>query len=230
MLARADMPLIRTRPELVAGKCAVMAEDAYSFFRGTVPLALHDWQANRDGAAESAFGADEPLVLSLGDAHIENFGTLRRRHPWPGAERLRQRRSSPYLWDVRRLVAAAALARLSNDDDETAHDAASAAARDIAFAAAAPYAETMASLAEGAPRHRSSEPGTSPVLTDLFERSAKGTDTRSELVDLTTTASGSRLLRRGIVDPTDPAESAQGPPGGVLPRAARRRSVPIERR
>ena len=219
MLARADMPLIRTRPELVAGKYAVMAEDAYSFFRGTVPLALHDWQANRDGAAESAFGADEPLVLSLGDAHIENFGTLRAEDGTFGLEPndFDSADRGPYLWDVRRLVAAAALAaRLSNDDDETAHDAASAAARDIAFAAARSYAETMASLAEGAPRHRSSEPGTSPVLTDLFERSAKGTDTRSELVDLTTTASGSRLLRRGIVDPTDPRSQLKDLPEACL--------------
>ncbi len=219
VLARADMPLIRTRPELVAGKYAVMAEDAYSFFRGTVPLALHDWQANRDGAAESAFGADEPLVLSLGDAHIENFGTLRAEDGTFGLEPndFDSADRGPYLWDVRRLVAAAALAaRLSNDDDETAHDAASAAARDIAFAAARSYAETMASLAEGAPRHRSSEPGTSPVLTDLFERSAKGTDTRSELVDLTTTASGSRLLRRGIVDPTDPRSQLKDLPEACL--------------
>lgn len=206
--AQADMALIRTRPALVAGKYARMADDPYAFFRGTLPLYLHDWRSGKDGAAESRFAGSAPRVLSIGDAHVENFGALRARDGSFGLESndFDSAGLDPYLWDVRRLTTSVALAaRLSNPEDEEARSAAAAAEREIAVAAARAYAEAIAKLADGAPRERESAPGEGPVLNDLFERSEEDTATRAELEELTVVLDGTRRLRRGSIDPEDPS-------------------------
>lgn len=205
--ARADMALLRARPALVEGKYARMAADPYAFFRGTLPLHLHDWQSGNDGEAESSFAGSAPLVLSIGDAHLENFGALRARDGSFGLESndFDAADLDPYLWDVRRLAAAMALAaRLSNAGDEEARKAAVEAERDIALAAARAYAESIAALADGAPRERVSAPGHGPVSKDLFERSEEDTASRAELEGLTVVEGGRRRLRRGGVDPEAP--------------------------
>ncbi|MFO0590768.1 MAG: DUF2252 family protein [Polyangiaceae bacterium] len=216
VMARADMPLLRTRPELVAGKYALMASDPYSFYRGSVPIYLHDYRLDRDGAWTTPFMVEEPLVLTLGDAHVENFGTLLSAdgtfalepNDFDAAD------EGVYLWDVRRLVIGAALAaRLSNEDDSDARDAAAAAARDIAASAAKAYVDALGSLADGGPRERLSEPGDGPVLKDLFERSASGLEERSELADLTVMAKGTRIFKRGAIDPTNPTSLLYDLPG-----------------
>lgn len=208
VMARADMPLLRTRPSHVAGKYALMASDPYSFFRGTVPLYLHDFRNDRDGIGASAFAADTPVVLSLGDAHLENFGVLiaadgtfaLEPNDFDGADR------TVYLWDVRRLAVTMALAaRLSNADDPEARAAATAIAPDLAFAAARSYAEAIRALSDGAPRSRVDDPGDSEILSDAFERSMEDAADRSELAELTVLEDGARRLRRGIPDPEDPS-------------------------
>ncbi|MEZ4314618.1 MAG: DUF2252 family protein [Polyangiaceae bacterium] len=219
VMVRADLPLLRTRPSLVAGKYARMAADPYAFFRGTVPLYLHDFRNDRLGIGASAFAADAPLVLSLGDAHFENFGVLIGQDGVPalepndfdGADR------TAYLWDVRRLAVTMALvARLSNTDDADAQAAAVAVAPDLAFAAARSYAATMRALANGAPRTRVVDPEDSEILVDLFERSAEDTAARTELEELTTVESGARRLRRGNLDPEEPDSVALDLPAWFL--------------
>ncbi len=207
MLARADAPLIRTRPELVAGKYALMARDPYSFFRGTVPLFLHDFTVNHAGLGASRFALTEPLVVSVGDAHVENFGALRgadgvlaiEPNDFDGADR------TVYLWDVRRLATAMSVAaHLSNEDDAEARATASGAAREIALAAARSYAESIRALAGEAERARVTGAIGSEVYEDVFERSEEDAAARVELEELTTLEDGSRRLRRGAVDPEEP--------------------------
>lgn len=219
VMARADMPLLRTRPAHVAGKYALMASDPYSFFRGTVPLYLHDFRNDRDEIGTSAFAADTPVVLSLGDAHIENFGVLiaaggslgLEPNDFDGADR------TVYLWDVRRLAVTMALAaRLSNSDDPAARDAAVEIAPDLAFAAARSYAEAIRAYADGAPRSRVDDPGDSPILVDAFERSIEDAAARAELDELTVLDGGARRLRRGNIDPDEPYNVLRDLPASFL--------------
>lgn len=207
VMTRADLPLLRARPAHVAGKYALMASDPYSFFRGTVPLYLHDFRNDRDGIGTSAFATDTPLVLSLGDAHLENFGILIAAdgtlavepNDFDGADR------TVYLWDVRRLaVTMAFAARLASPDDPAARDTAVQAAPEIAFEAARSYAEAMRALAAGAPPSRADDPGDSEILNDLFDRSIEDAAARAELTELTTLGDGGRRLVRGILDPEVP--------------------------
>jgi uncharacterized protein (DUF2252 family) len=217
VLARADEPLIRARPELVAGKYARMAADRYSFFRGIVPLSLHDFRA--DAFGPSAFALDGPLAPSVGDPHPENFGLLRAAdgslalepNDFDGAD------MAPYLWDVRRLCTGMALAaHLANPDDAEVQKKTAAAAREIARAAAQGYAEAIQALAKGAPRERVDGPGRDEILKDLFGRGNRDFVAQSELSDLTVVEGGKRHLKRGILDPEEPTQWL-----GELPADAR---------
>lgn len=209
VIASADEPLLRTRPNLVAGKYARMAAHPYDFFRGTVPLSWHDYQNNRFGLAESGFALDGPLAPVLGDPHPENFGTLLgadgelalEPNDFDGSD------FAPYLWDLRRLVTGMALAaRLTNLDDPAAHEITARAARAIARAAAEAYAQAIIALSKGAERTRMTQGDGDPTLDDLFERAREDLADRTELAELTTLDQGQRRLRRGVLDPADPAE------------------------
>lgn len=215
-LARADASLIEARPTLVAGKYRHMAGDAYAFYRGTLALYRHDWERGALGLSATAFPG--PAVLSVGDAHPENFGVLRARdgsfavepNDFDSADR------APYLWDLRRLCAGLSVAaRLSNPDDATAASAAEAASRSIAHAAAGAYAAAVKELAAGAPRARLTDAAGEPVLADLFDRSAADTAARAELGN-TVLAGGARRLRRGVLDPTVPDQAYADLPPAVL--------------
>lgn len=218
-LARADLAVLRARPTQSAARYARMAGGAFEFYRGAVPVFLRDW---RDGAAvsRSRYALDAPLVRSTGDAHPENFGTLRRRdgrtalecNDFDGADR------APYLWDVRRLTTGLCLAaRLSNADSAEARAAAAAQARSIARAAARRYALAIADAARGARPDAITAPRENPMLEDLFRRSERDAMARTELAEFTVQdASGARRLRRGSLDPTDPMSVAVELPTGVL--------------
>jgi len=210
-IVRADEPLIRSRPRLVAGKYARMAASPYDFYRATVPLALHDFRENNFDLGASAFSLDAPLVPGIGDPHPENFGLLLGEdgalalepNDFDGADFV------PYLWDVRRLTAGVALAaRVSNDDDPVAREAAAGASRGIALAAARGYADGIAALAKGGARERIVDGGGDPMLDDLFQRGAENLAARTELDDLTVTGKGIRRLRRGVLDPDVDVPSA----------------------
>ncbi|MFT3776510.1 MAG: DUF2252 family protein [Minicystis sp.] len=218
VLARADEPMIRARPALVAGKYARMAGDPYAFYRGTLALFRHDWEVGTDGVSASAFAIEAPHTGAIppgispflvGDAHPENFGVLRARdvsfalepNDFDSADR------GPYLWDLRRLVTGLAIAaRLSNDDDPEAAAAARAASRSIARAAAESYAAAIHALAGGAPRARITDGGGEPVVEDVFKRSIEATMDRTEL-ETTVLADGKRRLMRGVIDPTAPYQT-----------------------
>lgn len=209
VITTADEPLLRTRPNLVAGKYARMAANPYDFFRATVPLSWSDYRNNEWDLGASAFALDGPLAPVLGDPHPENFGTLLSAdgvlalepNDFDGAD------FAPYLWDVRRLTTGMALAaRLTNLEDPIAQETTAHSARVIARAAAEAYGQTILALSKGGERMRMTSANDNPILEDLFSRAEEGLTDRSELTDLTTLENGRRLLRHGVLDPADPAE------------------------
>ncbi|MEJ7727691.1 MAG: DUF2252 family protein [Polyangiaceae bacterium] len=219
VLAGADEALIRTRPELCAGKYQRMAGDPYSFFRGSLALWLHDLRLDTEGAARSAYALDGPLPLALGDPHPENFGTLEagdgtlalEPNDFDAADR------APYLNDVRRLTVGLALAaRLSNPDDAEAAAAASAAAGEIARSAAASYATEIAAFAGGGARPRYDASGGGAFIEDLFDRAEEDLESREELEELTEVEAGARRLRRGVLDDAEPTAGLADLPGAAL--------------
>lgn len=207
VLARADEPLIRTRPALEEGKLATMALSATDYFRGTLPLYRHDLRDGTTDAGMSRFALDAPLVPSLGDAHVENFGTLRaadeslslEANDFDGSDR------APFLWDVRRLCTGLAIAAsLANEGDAEARAISANAKRAIARAAAESYAGAIIAAANGQVLGRIVEDGGNPILEDAFSRSVRDRASRRELGELTKLEGGARRLVRGVVDPTDP--------------------------
>ncbi|MEZ4410555.1 MAG: DUF2252 family protein [Polyangiales bacterium] len=207
VLARADLAWIRARPALEAGRLARMAASPYDFYRGSVALFLHDWRDGASGLSRSRFALDWPAPFTVGDAHPENFGLLLGADGALSIEPndLDAADRAPYLWDLRRLCVGLSLAaRLSNDGDPAAREAAVAAARSVARAAAEGYATAVRALASGAPREVISDGGGVALLDDLFRRGARDRDRRAELDGLTTLDGGARRLRRGVLDPEEP--------------------------
>ncbi len=189
-LVRADEVLLRTRPELMEGKFRRMAETPTTFFRGSLPLFVADWEAGR--ASSSGFLRDTLPVLGLGDPHPENFGLLAGRDGTFTFEPndFDSVGPVPYLFDVRRLVTGLAVgARQRGPQLDGAA---------LAYVAAAAYADA---LLAGDPPGAISEPGDSAVLADLFERAREDLGARSELQALT---DGAQRFRRGVLDPTEP--------------------------
>ncbi len=207
-LVTADLPLIRARPLLTAGKYRRMASSLYAFYRGSFPLYLTDAGDVRTRLSVTDFDVPGALPLTMGDAHPENYGTLLAAdgtfsvepNDFDGADRY------PYLWEVRRLCVGMVLAtRLSNEDDEAARAAAVAVEADVARSAALGYAETMVALADGAAPERYDGDRGSAVFENLFERSTGDLEDREELEELTDLSpEGVRTLRRGNIDPDDP--------------------------
>lgn len=207
VLARADESMIRTRPALEAGKLARMAAAPGDYFRGTLAVTRHDVREGTTTFGVSRFSLDAPLVPSLGDAHLENFGALRASdgsialepNDFDAADR------APYLWDVRRLVAGVALAAaLSNEDEPGAREIVSGKKRAIARRAAEGYARAIDAARDGSPIGRIDAAGDSKILQDLFERSERDHATRDELGSLTELEGTARRLRRGVIDEEDP--------------------------
>ncbi|MCA9606108.1 MAG: DUF2252 family protein [Myxococcales bacterium] len=210
VLAEADEALIRSRPLLVEGKYVRMANDPYAFWRATVPLFRRDAEDPDLEIGRTAYPAGV-LPLAIGDAHVENFGTLRAAdgtfalepNDFDGADRF------PYHWDLRRLtVGMAVAARLSNPDDPGARATATAATERIVAATARAYADAIVGFADGAPRERVTDDGSMDplpaIVTDLFRRSRRDEESRDELSQLTEFVDGVRRLRRGAIDPDDP--------------------------
>lgn len=220
VIAKADEALIRSRPRLVAGKYARMAASPVAFIRGTVPLVWHDMRSASSFAGDSAFALSVPLVPSIGDAHLENFGTLRASDGTFSLEPndVDAADDAPYLWDVRRLAAGLALAaRLSNPDDEQARQRAVAAQADIVRAAARGYLQALRALSEGQPPPRITHHGDNAILEDAFSRSVRDLERRRELANLTKLDGDSRTILRGELDPEDSENVASGSSFGRVP-------------
>jgi uncharacterized protein (DUF2252 family) len=217
-LVRSDEVLLRTRPALVAGKYARMHNDAYAFFRGSVPLYVRDTLDARGGLGASRFAVTSPRVPSIGDAHPENFGTLHayaggtnfdgafslEPNDFDGAERL------PYLVDVRRLaigVAFAARIALASGGAVAERDVEA-----VAAASARGYVAGLRARANGAPVPQVD--WTTPILADLAKRTKRDAGVGKELATLTTVDAGVRRLRRGTLDPEQPWQAL-----GDVPRS-----------
>jgi len=212
-LAEADRSLLRTRPDLMAGKLGRMARDLYDYYRGNVPVFAVDFRNGETPASPSRFRVDSVLPLSTGDAHPENFGVLLagdgtlalEPNDFDGADRY------PYLWDLRRLTTGMVLAaRLANPEDPVAREESAAAAGSVVRATAGAYWEHLGALATGTPRTRVTE-SESAHVEDLFERGLSDLEDRCELEELTELVGGARLLRRGVLE-DDPEEMLQDVP------------------
>ncbi|MBK6517041.1 MAG: DUF2252 family protein [Polyangiaceae bacterium] len=206
VVTAADQPLLLTRPALVAHKYRVMAEDPFQFLRGSFAVYLHDSELGNVGGAPSPY-ARQVYPLSIGDAHVENFGTLRASdgtfavepNDFDAADRY------PYLWEVRRLAIAVVIAaRQSNAEDPDARSAAIAEERSYPLALARAYTSAIERGAATGDRERRTTADGSPVLEDAFERSVRDAASRRELQERTIVAEGERKLARGPVDPDDP--------------------------
>jgi Uncharacterized protein conserved in bacteria (DUF2252) len=89
----------------IAAKHELMSDDAFTFFRG----AYYRWL---EAIATWCPGLDAPAVPSVGDLHVENFGTWRDgegRLVW-GVNDFDESESLPYTYDVARLATSAVLA------------------------------------------------------------------------------------------------------------------------
>lgn len=205
-MVRADEPLLATRPDRVAEKYARMAESPYAYFRGTFPVYLGDLNDAADPIASSSFTV-EAFPFSVGDAHFENFGTLRAEdgtfalevNDFDAADRY------PYLWEVRRLAVAMVLAaRASNVEDADARDDVRGAVRSIARATAEGYARAIVRHAAGDAPTRIEDDRDNAILADAFDRSKRDERDRRELQDRTEVKDGRRRLKRGPIDEDDP--------------------------
>lgn len=202
-LVDGDLALGKGRMAHVAGRNAQMARSLFDFYRGSLALFARDWRAGDLPVTRSAFGVDSSLVLTIGDAHPENFGLLLsgdgslglEPNDFDSADRY------PYLWDVQRLLIGVTLAaRLSNAEDNVARDEARAHSLEIARAAAQAYAEGMAQPANTVAIAQGAAPAATPVVSDLFARGKRDLAARAELEELTTMSSGERRLKRGATD------------------------------
>ncbi len=209
-----DAEFLRERPALAAGKYVLMAADAFTFFRGSLALFLRDWSDDTGGLQMTRFPAGDARPFGLGDAHPENFGTMRtstgifRLEPndFDTADRV------PYLWDVRRFAAGLCLAaRQSNRTDPTARAITAAAARSITRSAVVSYADTMRALAAGGARPTIESGDGNPVLDDLFLRSTNDWDSHAELDQLTVTDTVRQFVR-GTPDPNQPEQTTRDLP------------------
>jgi uncharacterized protein (DUF2252 family) len=205
-LVQADQGLLSTRPDLVADKYERMTESDYSFFRGSFAVYLGDVVDSGEAISQSEYMI-EAYPFGPGDAHFENFGTLRDSrgqfaleiNDFDAADRYL------YLWELRRLAVALVLAAdASNPDDETARRAAREAKEAIAHASAAAYATAIVAFDGGAKPERIESAGNSEILRDAFERSVRDEEARRELQERTEIVRGARRLRRGSIDEDDP--------------------------
>ncbi|MFO0611448.1 MAG: DUF2252 family protein [Polyangiaceae bacterium] len=192
VLAKADEPLIRARPALVASKYTAMRASAFAFYRGSFPLYLRD--ARVGDAGRTRFDVEGLFPLAVGDAHPENFGVLQagdgsyglEPNDFDGSDRY------PWLWQLRRLTIGMVLASRSAGSDAEA---------DVVRATVDAYASAVSAYGAGAQRTRVTEPGSDVVIADLFERANEDGATHAELSELTTVdGTGERRLLRGAFD------------------------------
>jgi uncharacterized protein (DUF2252 family) len=199
---------IRERTALMAGQWSVMAAPgSIDYFRGVLPVYLHDRAEGNFNLATSRFVLNDPLVLSIGDPHPENYGLLLAPDGTLGLEPndFDAADRAPYLLDLRRGAAGMALAaHYANSGDASANAASSAASAAIARAYVEGYATTIMAIAGGAAPPRVTDGGSNPFLQDLFARGQKDLADGAELADDTTLEGTTRTLVRGVLAASDP--------------------------
>ncbi len=218
-LVRADEVGLRARPTLYAGKYARMRDVPFSFYRGNAALFLRDSTDPSTVLGRSAFSLAQPMPLSVGDAHYENFGVLRAAD---GTFRLEPNDFDasdrwPYLYDVRRLVVSLVVAaRLSNPSDAAARATTAASARAIARTAARAYADAIVAASCGTPGGAVLRDPSVVLLEDLFSRGERDAAARAELDSLTVVTNGVRRLVRGAIDPAEPTNDLLDLPASAI--------------
>ncbi len=219
VMEQADDALLRTRPELVAGKYSQMSVPGTSFYRGALPLYLHDFEEGNGGLGGFNLALPPTLAPCAGDPNPESFGTLLASDGTVGLELsdFDAADRAPFLFDVRRFTAGIALAaNLANAGDSAAQTASAAAAQSIALAGMIGYVQGIEAAAVGTPPERVASPTRNPYLDGLLAQALAGATDRGELITETAVdPSGHRHLLRGAIDPSDPQHVF-----GDLPAAA----------
>lgn len=208
-----DEDLLRQRAHLVRDKYARMGGELYDYFRGSMCVHLADARVNRSAIPHSSFFPSPPILPGLGDAHVENFGTMRASdgsfalepNDLDAADRW------PFLWDLRRLLTSLAVASQgSNLDDASARADAIANATHANTVAVAAYLDTLHRRLSGELPQRVVESlADDPILTDAFTRSNRDDANRRELATYTElTPDGGRRFRIGVKD-DDPTNTLE---------------------
>ncbi len=221
-MVRADLPLLRSRPQLVAGKYRQMKTALFQFHRGVLPVYLTDARDAALPIGRSRFALDLPLVVGMGDPHPENVGVLFDRNGVPRIEPndLDGVELVPYLRDLRRLLVGVAIASVSTNAADPVRAAEVAArTRDIIKACAEGYRTAIFEYAGGAAPEVIDTGKGVPNLEDLFKRGKKDYASRDELAGLTVLEGTTRRLKDAelgeVIDPTEPASALR-----TLPKVA----------
>ncbi|MBM4375081.1 MAG: DUF2252 family protein [Deltaproteobacteria bacterium] len=202
-MVRADLTLLRHRPALVAEKYRVMGASPYAFLRGSFPVFVRDALDPSMGLVPPEASLPDTLAFGVGDAHLENFGTLRASDGTFGLEvnDLDAADRYPFHWDSLRLLSSLVVAvRLSNPTDTDARAAALAAEETIVLAGARAYVDELVRFATGGEPQRFDDGAGAPLVEEAFERSKDGATSRSELGELTVVEQGVRRFIRGPLD------------------------------
>ncbi|MFO0607865.1 MAG: DUF2252 family protein [Polyangiales bacterium] len=169
-----------------ARRVAQMAASPMAFYRATIELQRRDWEDASTGLARTRFPLASLRAYGVGDAHVENFGTLLGRDGRVTLEVDDLDAAGPVapLWDLRRLVVSLCLAA-------RAAGLPAAAWRDVVRDASLAYAAALTGAEADA---------SAPLLDDLLRRAARDAAARDELRELTVVGPEGRRLRRGLVD------------------------------
>lgn len=185
-----------TGDDVTAERLARMVASPVTFYRGAIALFRRDWTDRATGLSRSRFVDDRARVFGVGDPHVENFGTLLGRDGRVTLEPddLDCAGRVPPLWDLRRLAVGLCVAARASSPHRAAR-----AVPDVAREAARAY---VAALTATSPD--GDDPGV--IVADLLRRGSHDAQGRGELREFTEVTDGARRLRRGGVDPDDPAE------------------------
>ena len=188
-IREADDRDFRVRPALEAEKLAAMTETPQGYFRGAGPVWARDWRA---GIAKNPFPRCGAITVpSLGDPHVENFGTL---EAADGTLRLEANdvdaadRAAPG-WDILRLATSLAFAARESAPDGEAPATTEALARASVAALYTGYREALdgGEIAAVVPRSAVAGEGEvvggtgAPWIDALFARAAKAKAAREEI-------------------------------------------------
>lgn len=205
-IREADDRDFRVRPALEAEKLAAMTETPQGYFRGAGAVWSRDWRA---GIAKNPFPRCGAITVpSLGDPHVENFGTL---EAADGTLRLEANdvdaadRAAPG-WDVLRLATSLAFAARESAPDGEAPATTEALARASITALYTGYREAL----DGAGADEVVAGTGAPWIDALFARAAKAKAAREELEVYLETPD---RFRRGPLPDDATAQLVELPPG-----------------
>jgi len=212
---------LETEPTLAAGKLAKMNLDLYAYFRGSAGCYARDLaQAGSPGYMPTAYLVEDAADVALiGDPHLENIGTYRRRDDGQLVVDFNDYDAAtygPFHFDVRRLALSSAIASASIEVFAPGFaDATADAPRELVAA----YVDEIGRMAKGLGGREEdlgralddrAQPLTEEatrygqsgvILADLVKKAREKGDDREELSDYTEIVGGERRLTLGELDP-----------------------------